>query len=1037
MPGHLSAGSVGQQGGMALVVILAALVLATIILTAFMAQTTLSRQVSLSSAGQNRAETVAKTAMETVLGDLRTEMVAGSTLYSSNGIDIYVPLSNATAVPSKIGTDGFSNVVKRSVSGSNFWQGSLYQGSITSPSRAAQGASTTNLSANGRTINVSRWNAPYLLGTNVSTGFSPPDWILVDRLGAMTNGSALPDMATLSNPAEGNNQYVIGRFAYMIYNEGGLLDVNVAGHPSGVSSDFQARRSSLPQVDLEKIPGVTDADALVKWRNQKTALTPMAYTNHVLNATNGFVTVEPGDQAFVSRQDLIRYAQNNPGQLELNALQYLGTFSREVNAPSYVPDPNRNRTRGGEGYRKTNNTDDDDDFNPSLINTRVVQEFDRFSDKTKAKIGEPLIKNRFPLSRLAWLGKDGPNGASEADIKDAFGLSYSGGTWGYVQDVSNRILTLAEVAEAGREPNFFELLQAGIAVGSLGKSAGDGSSQVSGMDSNTYYQIAQIVANLIDQYDADSFPTRLIFAGQEFYGLENLPYLTRVFSTPLRYPRPTPTTYSKKVGVWYQPEVWNPNAGATTPLTDGPSNFRFIVKGKAHATIGGDSGGQGIMLSSLPSNDFSNPSGIIFSTLSGSFSEPVILSPATGAAAKAGSKDEVKDGANTLLIGIWIGDIESDQRWLHGGAALPNFYRAISVPDTSVDFELQYQMGGTWITYDRIRNMTKAMDTYVNSPSWADFVYFLKPVVQVYMIRSDPRTDRFGVGISSDAFQGTVRPNTGTGRLAWGLKTAPGWTLGAYNADPAIYSGLLSDNKQTSSNRYEDPDGVLRPAIGAYTSGTLPFGYPMAPANYESRPSILNRPFRSIAEMGYASRGMPWKDLDFFHNTSGDAALLDLFCINPSPSIAAGRVDLNTAQLPVLEALLAGAIKTDEANSVIADSNATTLAQNLQAFTRGSGGPLLNRADLVNRWIGTLPSSTADDIIKRRREAPIRALSDIGNLRTWNLLIDIIAQSGRYLARAENINQFTVEGERRYWLHVAIDRYTGKVVSRYLEPVQE
>jgi hypothetical protein len=614
-------------------------------------------------------------------------------------------------------------------------------------------------------------------------------------------------------------------------------------------------------------------------------------------------------------------------------------------------------------------------------------------------------------------------------------LSYSGGFWSYVQTPANQILTLAEVAQQGREPNFFELLQAGIAVGSLGKAAGDGSSQVSGMDSNTYYQIAQIAANLTDQYDEDAFPTRIVFGGQEFSGVENLPYLTRVFSTPYRYPRPTPTTYSKKVGIWYQPEIWNPSAEALTPSGNGPSNFRFIARGKAHATIGGDFGGQGIMLSSVPSNEFNNPTGITFSTLNQTFSEPVMLSPTVGAAAQPGSKDEVKDGLTTVLIGIWIGDIESDQRWLHGGATLPNFYRAISAPDPAIDFELQYQQDGNWITYDRIRNMTKSMDTYVNGPAWIDYLYFLKPVLQVYMIRSDPRSDRFGVGISSDTYLGTVRSTASSGWQAWGLKPAAGWTLGTYSTDASIFSGLLSDNKSTTSSRYEDPDGVLRPAIGAYTTGAVPSGYPMVPTNYDSRPKTLNRPFRSVAEMGYASRGMPWKDIDFFHNTSADAALLDLFCINPSPSTVAGHIDLNTDQIPVLEAILSGAIKADEANTVISDGDAATLAQNLHSLAHGTGGPLQNRADLVSRWVGTLPTASANDIIKRRREAPIRALSDVGNLRTWNLMIDVIAQSGRYLKSAENINQFTVEGERRYWLHVAIDRYTGKVVSRQLEPV--
>jgi hypothetical protein len=29
---------------------------------------------------------------------------------------------------------------------------------------------------------------------------------------------------------------------------------------------------------------------------------------------------------------------------------------------------------------------------------------------------------------------------------------------------------------------------------------------------------------------------------------------------------------------------------------------------------------------------------------------------------------------------------------------------------------------------------------------------------------------------------------------------------------------------------------------------------------------------------------------------------------------------------------------------------------------------------------------------------------------------------------------FTVEGERHYWLHLSLDRYTGKVTVQSLEP---
>jgi len=50
-------------------------------------------------------------------------------------------------------------------------------------------------------------------------------------------------------------------------------------------------------------------------------------------------------------------------------------------------------------------------------------------------------------------------------------------------------------------------------------------------------------------------------------------------------------------------------------------------------------------------------------------------------------------------------------------------------------------------------------------------------------------------------------------------------------------------------------------------------------------------------------------------------------------------------------------------------------------------------------------------------------------------MIDVIAQSGRYSKRL--VSQFVVEGEKRYWLHIAIDRFTGEVIDQQLEAVYD
>jgi hypothetical protein len=75
--------------------------------------------------------------------------------------------------------------------------------------------------------------------------------------------------------------------------------------------------------------------------------------------------------------------------------------------------------------------------------------------------------------------------------------------------------------------------------------------------------------------------------------------------------------------------------------------------------------------------------------------------------------------------------------------------------------------------------------------------------------------------------------------------------------------------------------------------------------------------------------------------------------------------------------------------------------------------------------------------IQRFREAPIRALAAAGQTRVWNLMIDVVAQTGRYPQSASELSRFVVEGEQRYWVHVAIDRYTGQVIEKQIEVVKE
>lgn len=970
-----------RKAGMALVICLSLIVLLTAAVLAFFARATSNRVVETSRAGRVKAEQLAQSASDYVISQFLQEIVENSTNTSVNNITIYHPKVASDAVPRRMISGGITATDENYLN--------LIRQSVASADTNASTISSATASKNGRLVGENRWNAPSLLaGSGFNSTNQLPNWISIESNGSLTNGASTN---------------VIGRFAYNVYNVGGLLDANVAGfsYPAVSGTNLALIKGTLAGADLTRL-GVSQADInkLVEFRNAN-ALTASSYVKDVLLAArDGFIrrvgTNDGGyaNNLFTSRQDLLRYIRTeNPGLS--NALPYLTTFARVLNAPSYTP--------------ATVNAS-----NPSLVDLRVTQEFTR-ADGTEAKVGEPFLKSRFPLSRLGLLTR-----TATATINDPiykyFGLTRSSAVapWVYNHGSASRILTLAEVAALPnpREPDFFELLQAGIESGSLGKSLPSVNTAVASYDQNTYYQIIQIGANLIDQYDADSYPVRISFdPGSypfEFLGVENLPYMTRVFETIYRLKG------SDDFGFWYQPEIWNPHAQANAISTLGPRRFRYKPTGEARAILTVFPGGQVY----APSGVLDSSPGIEFETATEvqTFAQPSLLAPDLPVPPHTGRpEDEVSNGAFHFM-GVFIGKVNIPAANYNGDPATQ--YKVSPMAGTRINHVLEYwdDLLGAFLPYDRMRNIADGVGAYVSNRQD-------DPTPFVFVMRSDPRTDRFGVfgDAWSPSANASVRPDAGAGQPVGG------------------YLGLQSDNHPGVAWSYADPDGVVRPADGAFNTGQFPAGYPLATsggANYASRPLILNRPFQSVAEMGYASRGMPWKHLDFFDKSSGDSALLDLFCVNETPSTAtmAGTVDLNTPNVKVLESILAGAVKS-ESDGTVLDSEVPSLALSLRNLTAAT--PLLNPNELVTRWIGNPVNSVAanspDTVIKRRREASVRALSAVGDIRTWNLLIDVIAQSGKYLTNG----QFQVEGERRFWCQVAIDRYTGKIIAQHFEPIYE
>ncbi len=281
-----------------------------------------------------------------------------------------------------------------------------------------------------------------------------------------------------------------------------------------------------------------------------------------------------------------------------------------------------------------------------------------------------------------------------------------------------------------------------------------------------------------------------------------------------------------------------------------------------------------------------------------------------------------------------------------------------------------------------------------------------------------------------------------------------------------FYANIAGTGPSTYFTAYQDPDGIQRigdsglfptanPSIGTPSTGN-PYYDPSDLASTSGqrtgdRPMILNRPFAGVGELGYVCRDNPWRSLDFFSvfngvSTSADSGLLDLFTVTDSPNtVVAGRVDLNTKNPLVLQAILSGTTADSTGNTMNSPYNINNPAGMANALVNYTAtNPLVNKDQLVTKFNPTLPTggtastpfgSTDEQNVKPFREAFVRSLADVGQARTWNLLIDLVAQAGKYPPSATTPDQFEVEGQRHYWLHVAVDRFTGKIIDRQLEVV--
>src|SRR5258708_33997558 len=92
-----------RERGVALLIVLALTVILLGLVVAYFSKVTLDRGVSDSSLHQAKADQIAATAMETVIGDLRQEIINGSTATTIGAFTTYTPTA-LTLFPARIWT---------------------------------------------------------------------------------------------------------------------------------------------------------------------------------------------------------------------------------------------------------------------------------------------------------------------------------------------------------------------------------------------------------------------------------------------------------------------------------------------------------------------------------------------------------------------------------------------------------------------------------------------------------------------------------------------------------------------------------------------------------------------------------------------------------------------------------------------------------------------------------------------------------------------------------------------------------------------
>jgi hypothetical protein len=550
-----------RNAGAALIIVLSFIVLVTAVVIAFFARTTTDRQLARSSFANTAADVLARSALEVVVGDFKQEITNGG-----------VP-SASTIVPQRSGdSPDVSNLIRRSVRNDSLALPAI-------ASRASAVNSTTDASINGRTILTARWNKHYLIprlnagsapiDSTPIAGFVSPDWVFVTESGPTVLN--VPDSST------------IGRYAFAVYDEGGLLDLNVAGFPSANSTNAAylsaiGKKGTLAFADLTAAElSFAAIDNLIGWRNYASAnpsgdfsttspftfgVNPTTFIQYVLetgvatgsdrtrdfgvvNTPSTYSSTNPRtDQAVINRTELLELRRIL--QANQDSLQYIGTFSRERNRPTW-------------------------------------------SDAATK------LSRRFALNRFDYLLNPAAN---SAQIQQYFGLKYVAASpltvehWQYVGSGTVLLSSIMPVSGTAQDPELFRLLQYALPGASIGEILSIGASwidQVDGNDETTWIEYAStnhalptqkafgVDRNASTETDAPPRPSAVLVLNRPFRNVGELSYGYHNASTSVDF-RSAASADAPLLDLFTYNSA-SPRSGVVSLNTRNPGTLSAILRG--------------------------------------------------------------------------------------------------------------------------------------------------------------------------------------------------------------------------------------------------------------------------------------------------------------------------------------------------------------------------------------------------------------------------------------------------------------------------